>query len=253
MRYTTQCALQCIITPVNAFNINPALVVHLLYSLGSILARRHFTGAHMPHQATNNVPILPGTHSYTWVESSNVDKVSCWQTKVRGADGNQIPIPLIQSQWFSPIQHGTSTIIRIRPHNPVGKKYCCPPSHTRELLPLLYEKWSNLVHTWGEILAIFFCSGGGREDHATPPPPLATGLFTIIMQLFCYIAQTSPVLKMRRGTRLRRASQRTRTRRRRRREGSSTGWRTSSGTSSPATRRRRMLQVRSSCLVAEGH
>ena len=56
---------------------NPALMVHLLNSLGSILARRHFGGAHMTHQATNNVRILPGTHLYTWVESSNVDKVSC--------------------------------------------------------------------------------------------------------------------------------------------------------------------------------
>ena len=78
---TTQSALQCIITPVTGFNINPALIVHLLNSLGSILARCYFRGAHMPHHATNNVRILPGTHSYTWVESSNVDKVSCWRTK----------------------------------------------------------------------------------------------------------------------------------------------------------------------------
>ena len=54
--------------------------MHLLNSLGSILARCYFRGAHMPH-ATNNVRILPGTHLYTWVESSNVDKVSCWRTK----------------------------------------------------------------------------------------------------------------------------------------------------------------------------
>ena len=55
--------------------------MHLLNSLWSILARRHFRGAHMPYQATNNVRILPGTHLYTWVESSIVDKVSCWRTK----------------------------------------------------------------------------------------------------------------------------------------------------------------------------
>ena len=78
---TTQSALQCIITPVTGFNINPALIVHLLNSLGSTLARCYFRGAHMPHHATNNVRILPGTHLYTWVESSNVDKVSCWRTK----------------------------------------------------------------------------------------------------------------------------------------------------------------------------
>ena len=78
---TTQSALQCIITPVTGFNINPALIVNLLKSLGSILARCYFRGAHMPHHATNNVRILPGTHLYTWVESSNVDKVSCWRTK----------------------------------------------------------------------------------------------------------------------------------------------------------------------------
>ena len=78
---TTQSALQCIITQVTGFNINPALIVHLLNSLGSILARCYIRGAHMPHHATNNVRILPGTHLYTWVESSNVDKVSCWRTK----------------------------------------------------------------------------------------------------------------------------------------------------------------------------
>ena len=78
---TTQSALQCIITPVTGFNINPALIVHLLNSLGSILARCYFRSAHMPHHATNNVRILPSTHLYTWVESSNVDKVSCWRTK----------------------------------------------------------------------------------------------------------------------------------------------------------------------------
>ena len=78
---TTQSALQCIITPVTGFNIDPALIVHLLNSLGSILVRCYFRGAHMPHHATNNVRILPGTHLYTWMESSNVDKVSCWRTK----------------------------------------------------------------------------------------------------------------------------------------------------------------------------
>ena len=30
----------------------------------------------------NIVRILPGPHLTTWVESSNVDKVSCWRTKV---------------------------------------------------------------------------------------------------------------------------------------------------------------------------
>ena len=81
---TTQSALQCIITPVTGFNINPALIVHLLNSLGSILARCYFRGAHMPHHATNNVRILPGTHLYTCVESSHVDKASCWRTKSAG-------------------------------------------------------------------------------------------------------------------------------------------------------------------------
>ena len=33
---TTQSALQCIITPVTGFNINPALIVHFLNSLGEV-------------------------------------------------------------------------------------------------------------------------------------------------------------------------------------------------------------------------
>ena len=101
---TSQSALQYIITPVTGFNINPALIVHLLSSLGSILARRHFRGAHMPYQATNNVRILPGTHLYTWVESSNVEiKCLAEGQEVPGIDGNQTRNPLIQSQGFTPI------------------------------------------------------------------------------------------------------------------------------------------------------
>ena len=55
--------------------------------------------------------ILPSTHLYTWVESSNVDKVSCSRTKVPGIDGNRTRNPLIQSQGFNPIYHGTSTFV----------------------------------------------------------------------------------------------------------------------------------------------
>ena len=62
----------------------------------------------MPHQATNNVRILPGTYLYTWVESNNADKESCWRTKVPGMDRNRTRNPLIQSQGFNPIYHGTS-------------------------------------------------------------------------------------------------------------------------------------------------
>ena len=107
----TQSALQCIITPVTGFNIIPALIVHLLNSLGSILARCYFRGAHMPHHATNNVRILPGTHLYTWVESSNVDKVSCWRTKSARHWRESNRNPLNQSQGFNPIYHGTSVFI----------------------------------------------------------------------------------------------------------------------------------------------
>ena len=56
--------------------------------MGSIPASRHLTGAHMPTHH-NTVRVLPGTHLYTWVESSNVDKVSCWRTKVPGDSGNR--------------------------------------------------------------------------------------------------------------------------------------------------------------------
>ena len=55
--------------------------------------------------------ILPGTHLYTWVESSNVDKVSCWRTKVPGINGNRTHNPLIQSQGFTPIYHGTFILV----------------------------------------------------------------------------------------------------------------------------------------------
>ena len=77
-----------IITPVIGFRINSALRVHFLHSMGSIPASRHLTGAHTPTHH-NTVRILPGPHLYTWVESSNVDKVSCWRIKVPGDSGNR--------------------------------------------------------------------------------------------------------------------------------------------------------------------
>ena len=76
-----------LLPPPPVTNINPALRVHLLNSLWSILAG--------PHPATNNVRILPGTNFIHMGECSNVDKVSCWGTKVPGIDGNRTRNPLI--------------------------------------------------------------------------------------------------------------------------------------------------------------
>ena len=98
-----------LLPPITGCNINPALTVHILNSLGSILARRHFRGAVMRHQATHNVSILPGIHLYTMAESSNVDKMSCWRTKVPDNDGNRTP--LIQSQGS--IQYTMTSPLRI--------------------------------------------------------------------------------------------------------------------------------------------
>ena len=39
--------------------------------------------------------LLPGLHLYTWVESSNVDKLPCWRTKVPFA----WKCPLFQRTW----------------------------------------------------------------------------------------------------------------------------------------------------------
>ena len=66
-----------------------------------IVALRQIHTQHILH-------ILLGTHLYTWVESSNVDKVSYWRSKVPGIDGNRTRIPLIQSQGFTPIYHSTT-------------------------------------------------------------------------------------------------------------------------------------------------
>ena len=67
---------QCIITPVIGFRDNSALKVHFLHSLGSIPASRRFIGAHVPTQPQfRSHPT--GSPFNTWVESSNVDKVSC--------------------------------------------------------------------------------------------------------------------------------------------------------------------------------
>ena len=75
-----QSASQCIITPVIGFRHNSALRVHFLHSLGSIPASHRFTGAHIRSHPT-------GSQFNTWVESSNVDRVSCWRTKILGDSG----------------------------------------------------------------------------------------------------------------------------------------------------------------------
>ena len=83
-----QSASQCIITPVIGFRHNSALKVHFLHSLGSIPASRRFIGAHVPTQPQfRSHPT--GSPFNTWVESSNVDKVSCWRTKVPSESGNR--------------------------------------------------------------------------------------------------------------------------------------------------------------------
>ena len=87
---------------------------HLSYSAQFPLPREHSLPSCLSWRSDKYIHniiihILLGTHLYTWVESSNVDKVSCWRTTVPGIDGNRTRNPLIQSQGFTPIYHGTST------------------------------------------------------------------------------------------------------------------------------------------------
>ena len=101
-----------LLPPVVGYNFKTALIVHNFHSQGSIPCRaayRGVTGKYILHNII--LHILHGTHLYTWVESSNVDKVSCWRTKVPGTDGNRTRNPLIQSQGFTPIYHSISTLL----------------------------------------------------------------------------------------------------------------------------------------------
>ena len=106
-----QSASQCIITPVIGFRHNSALRVHFLHSLGSIPASRRFTGAHNANSTTitfasYRVPIYtPGWRAAMWIKGLAEGQ------KVPGIDGNRTRNPLIQSQGFNPIYHGTFTII----------------------------------------------------------------------------------------------------------------------------------------------
>ena len=53
--------------------------------------------------------ILPGPHSYTSVESSNVDKLPCWRTKVHGDGKIRTRALNVRVEWDTPIYHNTST------------------------------------------------------------------------------------------------------------------------------------------------
>ena len=106
---TTQSALQCIITPVTGFNINPALIVHLLNSWGAFWLGAT-SGVHTCHImqhitfASYRVPIYtPGWRAAMWIKC-----LAKWQ-KVPGIDGNRTRNPLIQSQWQS--VRGTPNIL----------------------------------------------------------------------------------------------------------------------------------------------
>ena len=93
------------------FIINLALMVHLLNSLGSILARRHCRGAHMPCQVTNNIRILPVTiYTPGWRAAMWIKCLAEGQKCGALIDWNQTYNPLIiQSHRFNPIYHCTST------------------------------------------------------------------------------------------------------------------------------------------------
>ena len=86
--------------------------LHNFHSQGSIPCQAAYhgvTGKYIHNISFTSYRVR--THLYTWLESSNVDKVSCWRTKVPGIDGNRTRNPLIQSQGFTPIYHGTSTYL----------------------------------------------------------------------------------------------------------------------------------------------
>ena len=51
--------------------------------------------------------ILPGPHLYTWVESSNVDKVPCWGTKVHGDGEIRTRALSVRVKWNTPTHHNT--------------------------------------------------------------------------------------------------------------------------------------------------
>ena len=44
--------------------------------------------------------ILPGPHLYTWVESSNVDKLPCWRIKVHGDVEIRTPALSVTVEWI---------------------------------------------------------------------------------------------------------------------------------------------------------
>ena len=76
----------------------------------SILARCYFRGAHMPHHATNNVRILPGTHYTPGWRAAMWIKCLAEGQKCQALTGIEPGnLSLIQSQGFNPIYHGTST------------------------------------------------------------------------------------------------------------------------------------------------
>ena len=75
--------------------------------------------------------LLPGPHLYTWVESSNVDKLPCWRTKVPRQWWDSNPGSQRESRVNTSIYHGTSTscVHRAReslPWSPPGIIQCPP-------------------------------------------------------------------------------------------------------------------------------
>ena len=84
-----QGATYTIITPIVGYSFKTALTVHNFHYQGRIPCRAAIVALQANTYTTYPSHPIPDTHLYTWVESSNVDKVSCWRKQVPCIDGNR--------------------------------------------------------------------------------------------------------------------------------------------------------------------
>ena len=106
-------ALTAYVYPSHCINFNAALTVHNFHSLGSIPCLKlpktycHNGTGKFKH---NIFRILPRPHLYTWVKSSNADKLPCWRTKVHGDGGLRTRALCVRIEWI--LQHTCTTTPR---------------------------------------------------------------------------------------------------------------------------------------------
>ena len=128
-------ALTAYYYPGHWIHFNAALTVHNFHSPERIPCLVPQPIMALANSNTIICHLLPGPHLYTWVESSNVDKLPCWRTKVPRRWWDSNPGSQRESRVNTPIYHFFRVVA-------IGKRRRAGPPTTYDFRPAQKQnKW----------------------------------------------------------------------------------------------------------------